>query len=182
MLTTKNWYREETDMWAEFGRRTPFGKRFSSEHSVEASVVGSTSSFGRRAVPQMRAEAFGSTWWRRLNTKKKASRWWIRDGHDAIMLILGNKYCNRGRLGVMLESGYKYKPLVFVIGIEQFHKNRPRANSWVLLVVSSSSSRGVIDPSTSVSTGNLVSCLVSCGGFKLGSRRFLCWIMSHVVG
>jgi hypothetical protein len=38
-----------------------------------------------------------------------------------MVLILGNTYCNRGRLGVMLESGYKYKPLVFVIGIEQFH-------------------------------------------------------------
>jgi hypothetical protein len=36
-----------------------------------------------------------------------------------MVLILGN--CNRGRLGVMLEPGYKYKPLVFVIGIEQFH-------------------------------------------------------------
>jgi hypothetical protein len=34
---------------------------------------------------------------------------------------LGTKYCNCGRLGVMLELGYKYKPLVFVIGIEQFH-------------------------------------------------------------
>jgi hypothetical protein len=41
-----------------------------------------------------------------------------------MMLVLGNKYCNRGRLGVMLEPGYKYKPLVFVIGIEQFH-NKP---------------------------------------------------------
>jgi hypothetical protein len=37
-----------------------------------------------------------------------------------MVLIFGNKYCNRGRLGVMLEPGYKYKPLVFVIGIEQF--------------------------------------------------------------
>jgi hypothetical protein len=37
-----------------------------------------------------------------------------------MVLILGNKYCNRGRLGVMLEPRYKYKPLVFVIGIEQF--------------------------------------------------------------
>jgi hypothetical protein len=27
-----------------------------------------------------------------------------------MVLILGNKYCNRGRLGVMLEPGYKYKP------------------------------------------------------------------------
>jgi hypothetical protein len=41
-----------------------------------------------------------------------------------MVLILGNKYCNRGRLGVMLEPGYKYKPLVFVIGIKQFH-NKP---------------------------------------------------------
>jgi hypothetical protein len=41
-----------------------------------------------------------------------------------MVLILGDKYCNRGRLGVMLEPGYKYKPLVFVIGIEQFH-NKP---------------------------------------------------------
>jgi hypothetical protein len=43
-------YRKETDLWAEFGRRVPFGKRFSSKHSVKTSVVGSTSSFGRRDV------------------------------------------------------------------------------------------------------------------------------------
>jgi hypothetical protein len=36
-----------------------------------------------------------------------------------MVLILGN--CNRGRQGVMLELGYKYKPLVFVKGIKQFH-------------------------------------------------------------
>jgi hypothetical protein len=41
-----------------------------------------------------------------------------------MVLILGNKCCNRGQLGVVLEPGYKYKPLVFVIGIEQFH-NKP---------------------------------------------------------
>jgi hypothetical protein len=113
-VNTKNWYREEADMWAEFGRRTPFGRRFSSKHSVEASMVGSTSSFGRRAVPRMKAEVLGSAWWCGLNTKE-TSWWWIRDGHDAMVLILGNKYCNRGRLGVVLEPGYKYKPLVFVI-------------------------------------------------------------------
>jgi hypothetical protein len=39
-------------------------------------------------------------------------------------LILGNKCCNLGLLGVVLEPGYKYEPLVFVIGIEQFH-NKP---------------------------------------------------------
>jgi hypothetical protein len=111
-------------MWVEFGRTTSFGRRFSSKHSVEASAVGSTSSFDRRTVPRMKEEAFGSAWWRGLVTKRETSWWWIRDGHDAMVLILGNKYCKRGRLGVMLEPGYKYKPLVFVIGIEQCH-NKP---------------------------------------------------------
>jgi hypothetical protein len=41
-----------------------------------------------------------------------------------MLLVLGNKCCNRGRLGVVLETGYKYKLLVFVIEIEQFH-NKP---------------------------------------------------------
>jgi hypothetical protein len=123
-VNSKKWYREETDMWAEFGRKTLFGRRSSSKHSVEASAVGSTSSFDRRAVPRMKAKAFMNVWWRGLDTKKEMSWWWIRDGHDAMVLILGNKYCKRGRLGVMLELGYNYKPLVFVIGIEQFH-NKP---------------------------------------------------------
>jgi hypothetical protein len=56
-VNTEIWYREETDMWAEFGRRAPFGRRFSSKHSVEASAVGSTSSFGRRTVPRVKAES-----------------------------------------------------------------------------------------------------------------------------
>jgi hypothetical protein len=34
-VNTKNWYRKETDLWAEFGRRVPFGKRFSSKHLVK---------------------------------------------------------------------------------------------------------------------------------------------------
>jgi hypothetical protein len=79
---------------------------------------------------------------------------------------LGNKCCNRGRLGVMLEQGYKYVPLVFVIGIKQFHNKPAPCQLSSPLVKSSSSSRGAIDLSTSVSTGNLVSCLVSCGGFR----------------
>jgi hypothetical protein len=41
-----------------------------------------------------------------------------------MILTLGNKCCNRDQLGVVLESGYEYEPLVFVIGIEQFH-NKP---------------------------------------------------------
>jgi hypothetical protein len=58
MLTPKNWYREDTDLWPEFGRRAPFDKKFSSKHSVKASAVGSTSSFGRRAVLRLEEEAF----------------------------------------------------------------------------------------------------------------------------
>jgi hypothetical protein len=74
-------------------------------------------------------------------------------------LILDNKCCNRGRLGVVLEQGYKYEPLVFVIGIEQFHSKPAPCQLSSPLVESSSSSRGAIDPSTSVSTGNLVICV-----------------------
>jgi hypothetical protein len=46
---TKNWYRKEADLWAEFGKETPFGRKFSSKYSVKIPAVGSTSSFGRRA-------------------------------------------------------------------------------------------------------------------------------------
>jgi hypothetical protein len=56
-VNTKNWYRGETDLWAEIGRRAPFGKRFSSKHSVKASAVGSTSSFGRRVVSRLEEES-----------------------------------------------------------------------------------------------------------------------------
>jgi hypothetical protein len=56
-VNTKNWYREETDMQDEFGRVAPFGRRFSSKPSVEASAVGSTPSFGKRTVPQVKAES-----------------------------------------------------------------------------------------------------------------------------
>jgi hypothetical protein len=59
-VNTKNWYREETDLWAGFGRKVPFGKRFSSKYSVKAPAVGSMSSFGRRAVSRLEEEAFGN--------------------------------------------------------------------------------------------------------------------------
>jgi hypothetical protein len=36
-------------MRAEFGKRVPFGGRFPSTHSVEASAVGSASSFGKKS-------------------------------------------------------------------------------------------------------------------------------------
>jgi hypothetical protein len=59
-VNIKNWYSEETDLWAEFGRRAPFSKRFSSKLSVRTPAVGSASSFGRRAVSHLKEEAFGS--------------------------------------------------------------------------------------------------------------------------
>jgi hypothetical protein len=69
-------------------------------------------------------EAFGNAWWRGLNIKKGRIDEECETDISAGTLILGNKCCNRGRLGVVLEQGYKYEPLVFVIGIEQFH-NKP---------------------------------------------------------
>jgi hypothetical protein len=49
-VNTKNWYRKETDLWAEFGQETPFSRKFSSKDSVKIPTVGSAPSFGRRAV------------------------------------------------------------------------------------------------------------------------------------
>jgi hypothetical protein len=60
-VKTKNWYRKETDLWAEFGIETPFGGKFSSKHSVKVPAVGSTPSFGRRAVLCLEKETFGNT-------------------------------------------------------------------------------------------------------------------------
>jgi hypothetical protein len=60
-VNTKNWYKKETDLWAEFGKETPFGRKFSSNHSVRMPAVGSTPSFGRRAVLRLEEEAFGNT-------------------------------------------------------------------------------------------------------------------------
>jgi hypothetical protein len=59
-VNTKNWYRKETDLWAEFGKTAPFGMRFSSKHSVKMPAVGSTSTCGRRVVSHLGEEAFGN--------------------------------------------------------------------------------------------------------------------------
>jgi hypothetical protein len=59
-VNTKNWYRKETDLWAEFGKETPFVRKFSSKHSVEVPAVSSTASFGRRAVLCLEKETFGN--------------------------------------------------------------------------------------------------------------------------
>jgi hypothetical protein len=61
IVNTKNWYRKETDLWAEFGKETPFSRKFSSKHSVKMPAVGNTPSFGRRVVLRLEKEAFGNT-------------------------------------------------------------------------------------------------------------------------
>jgi uncharacterized protein (DUF488 family) len=57
-VNTKNCYSKETDLWATFGKKTPFRRKFSSKHSVKMPAVGSTPSFGRRAVLRLEEEAF----------------------------------------------------------------------------------------------------------------------------
>jgi hypothetical protein len=57
-VNTKNWYRKETDLWAN---KTPFDRKFSSMHSVKMPAVRSTPSFSRRAVLRLEEEAFGNT-------------------------------------------------------------------------------------------------------------------------
>jgi hypothetical protein len=49
-VNTKNWYRKGTDLWAEFGKEAPFGRKISSKDSVKIFAVGSTPSFGKRTV------------------------------------------------------------------------------------------------------------------------------------
>jgi hypothetical protein len=61
IVNTKNWYRKETDLWAEFGKRTPFDRKFSSKHSVKMPAVERAPSFGRRVVLRLEKEAFGNT-------------------------------------------------------------------------------------------------------------------------
>jgi hypothetical protein len=110
-------------------------------------------------------ESFGNAWWR--GRYKEGTSWWrIRDGHWCRSINLDIKCCTHSRPGVVLGQGYKYKPLMSVIGIEHLHYKTGPVPKSSPLVESSSSSRGSIDPSTSVCTGNLVSCLVSCGGFR----------------
>jgi hypothetical protein len=48
-------------LWAEFGKETPFGRKFSSKHSIKMPAVGSTTSFGRRDVLLLEEKAFGNT-------------------------------------------------------------------------------------------------------------------------
>jgi hypothetical protein len=45
----------------------------------------------------------------------------MRDGHRRRSFNLNIKCCTRSRPGVVLGQGYKYEPLMNVIGIEHLH-------------------------------------------------------------
>jgi hypothetical protein len=140
------------------------GKIFSGD-SVKTLAVGNALSFDKRTVCAFEGKFSGMRG--DVARYKEGTSWWrIRDGHWCWSFNLGIKCCTRSWPGVMLWQGYKYDPLMSVIGIEHLHNQTGPVPKSSPLVESSSSSRGAIDPSTSVSTGNLVSCLVSCGGFR----------------
>jgi hypothetical protein len=50
LLTPKIGTGKRPDLWAEFGKEMPFGRKISSKDLVEILVVGNTPSFGRRTV------------------------------------------------------------------------------------------------------------------------------------
>jgi hypothetical protein len=136
MLTPKNWYRKKLTCGPKLaGEYHSTGVAFNAfgKKRLRSGVYHHSA----KVVPRLKAETFGNAWWCGLNIKKETSWWWIRNRHDAMLWVLGNKYCNHSRLGVVLGTGYKYKPLVFVIGIEQFH-NKPASCQ-----LSSPSSRAV---------------------------------------
>jgi hypothetical protein len=60
-VNKKNWYRKEIDLWAEFGKKAPFGRKFFLKHSVKMPAVESAPSFGKRAVLRLEEETFGNT-------------------------------------------------------------------------------------------------------------------------
>jgi hypothetical protein len=57
-----------------------------------------------------------STFLGELTVLMTGARWTLRRN-----INLGNKCCTRSQPGVVLGQGYKCKPLVLVIGIEQLH-------------------------------------------------------------
>jgi hypothetical protein len=48
-------------LWAEIGNEIPFDKKIFLEDSVKMLAVGSTSSFGRKAVLCLKEKVFGNT-------------------------------------------------------------------------------------------------------------------------
>jgi hypothetical protein len=122
---------------------------------------------------------------------KEGTNWWqVQDGHWCRSINLDIKCCTRSRPGVVLGQGYNYKPLMSVIGIKHLHnKTSPVTNieSFSRVVEFFERSHRSVDlckyqqPCIMSSIMRwiyivmqvvLLPCLVSCGGFKLGSRGF----------
>jgi ribosomal protein S14 len=106
--------------WAEFGKRAFDKDACGREHAFIRQK--GCFALGRESIRE-----YVMTW---PECKEGTNWWWVQDGHWRRGINLSNKCCNRGRLGVVLGQGYKYEPLVFVIGIKQFH-NKP--DPWHLL-------------------------------------------------
>jgi hypothetical protein len=127
------------------------------------------------------------TW---LRYKERTNWWWVRDGHWRRNINLGNKCCTRSRPGVGLGQGYKYKPLMSVRGIEHLHNKTgpvPTFESISRVIEFFKRSHRSVDlrkyQQTCIMSSImrwiytvmqvvLLPCLVSCSGFKLGSRGF----------
>jgi hypothetical protein len=140
--------------------------KISSEDSVKMLVVGNTLSFGRRTVWALKKGSFREcvmTW----PGYKEGTNWWrVRDGHWRRSINLGIKCCTRSRPGVVLGQGYKYKPLMSIIGIEHLHNKTspvPNFESFSRVIEFFERSHRSIDLRK---YRNLVSCLVSCSGFR----------------
>jgi hypothetical protein len=59
-VNTKNWYREETNLWAEFGGKSTIRQEVFFKAFGKGVCGGSMSSFGRRAISRLEEEAFGN--------------------------------------------------------------------------------------------------------------------------
>jgi hypothetical protein len=128
MLTPKIGTGKGLTCWPSLVTKCHSTGKISLEDSVKMLVVGNTPSFGRRTVSLLK-------WSFRECVMmwpgyKEGTNWWrVRDGHWRRNINLGIKCCTRSRPGVVLGQGYKYKPLMSVIGIEHLHnKTGPEPN------------------------------------------------------
>jgi hypothetical protein len=83
-------------------------------------AVGNTPSFGKRMFVLVKGSfrECVMTW---PGYKERTSWWQVQDRRWRRSINLGIKCCARSRPGVVLGQGYKYKPLMSVIGIEHLH-------------------------------------------------------------
>jgi hypothetical protein len=94
--------------------------KISSEDSLKILAVGNTHSFGKRTICACKTK-FSGMRDDVARYKEGTNLWHVRDGHWRRNINLDIKCCTRSRPGVVLGQGYKYKPLMSVIGIEHLH-------------------------------------------------------------